>query len=92
MHALAANRWAVVPRPALRPNFPVIQGAVRGELPRLPLRQLVLVRMGDELARQALLERWLPVVEQEARRYARAGGPAEDLAAEGALALWEAAR
>jgi hypothetical protein len=91
MHAFAANRLSVFPRPELRPSFPVVQGAVRGELPRLPLRQLILVRMGDELARQALLEAWLPVVEQEARRYARAGGPADELEAEGALALWEAA-
>jgi RNA polymerase sigma factor (sigma-70 family) len=70
----------------------VVQGAAAGaRLPHVSMRQLVLVRTGDEAARQELLETWLPLVGQEARRYARTGGPEEELAQEGALALWEAA-
>lgn len=82
--------WQAGTIPAARRSFPVIQGGVRTELPRLPLRQLILIRTGDEVARQALLDTWLPVVEREADRYGRAGGNRDELAAEGALALWEA--
>jgi RNA polymerase sigma factor (sigma-70 family) len=48
------------------------------------------IRLGNESTRQAFVEAWLPIVAEEARRYAARGGSAEELRAEGALALWEA--
>ncbi|MDB4897951.1 MAG: hypothetical protein JWN15_4213 [Firmicutes bacterium] len=65
-------------------------GAVASALPPLDLRTLIQVRLGIDVARQAFLEAWLPTVAEEARRYAARGGSAEELRAEGALALWEA--
>ncbi|HYG56869.1 MAG TPA: sigma-70 family RNA polymerase sigma factor [Symbiobacteriaceae bacterium] len=81
----------LTPAPRLRPVFTVVASAGSNLLPRITPRQLVLVRLHDEAARESLVQEWMPVVEAEARRHARQGGPADDLQAEGALALWEAA-
>ncbi len=48
------------------------------------------VRNGDNTAQREYIDRYWAVVEREATRYARRGGPHEDLRGEGALALWEA--
>lgn len=71
---------------------------LRGTVPRLwaglstpGFGTLIRVRLGDERAQQEYLAFFWPEVEQEARRYASRGGSREDLAGEGALALWEAA-
>jgi RNA polymerase sigma factor (sigma-70 family) len=71
--------------------FRLVSGAERDRLPPLNWRLLVQIRLGDEPARHAFLEAWGPVVDQEVRRYAAKGGDPEELAAEGYLALWEAA-
>jgi RNA polymerase sigma factor (sigma-70 family) len=76
---------------SVRPSFSVICGAGSFTGPAVTIRQLVRIRLQDEAAREAYLRQWLPVVEREARRYANLGGLADDLTAEGALALWEAA-
>lgn len=49
------------------------------------------LRAGDREAQEQFVGHFWPDVQQEAARYARRGGPREDLLAEGALALWEAA-
>lgn len=59
--------------------------------PRVDLRTLVSIRLGRIQEIESFLGSWEPVLAEEARRYARRGGPEEDLRAEGALALWEAA-
>lgn len=60
-------------------------------LPRVDLRSLIRLRLGDEAVKEAFVQTWAPLVQTEAKRYARRGGSAEDLNAEGMLALWEAA-
>lgn len=58
--------------------------------PQLDLRTLIRLRLGNAEVQDAFIGQWEPLVEQEALRYARRGGPEEDLKAEGMLALWEA--
>lgn len=90
MLALARNQ-ALAVRRADRPAFQVMAGGGEPHLPQLSWRWLIQIRLGDEAARQAFLEAWGPVVDQEVRRYAAKGGDAEELEAEGNLALWEGA-
>lgn len=76
-----------------QPSFRLVAGARAGSdnLPRLTWRWLIQIRMGDEEARRTFVEAWGPVIDQEVQRYAAKGGDGDELAAEGALALWEAA-
>lgn len=55
------------------------------------LRLLLAVRDGNAEAQEAYVRGLWPEVERNAGYYAARGGAREDLAAEGALALWEAA-
>lgn len=91
--AALAFAYGSAPALAARPFHPVICAAAGGtaSLPHLSLRQLIQLRLGDQQAYEAYIHEWLPVVETEAHRYALRGGAEADLAAEGALALWEAA-
>ena len=52
---------------------------------------LLQLRRGVALAREEYVDWFWPEVQRQARHYARRGGPEEELVAEGALALWEAA-
>lgn len=49
------------------------------------------LRRGVVIVQDAFVAQFWPMVQSEARRYGRAGGDTEELVAEGALALWEAA-
>lgn len=83
-----ADHWL----PALPKGVPplvAMAGSEQHGLPRLSWRWLIQIRMGDEEARQAFLEAWGPVIDQEVNRYAAKGGEPEELEAEGNLALWE---
>lgn len=55
------------------------------------LQTLLRLRLGDLQSQEEYLARFWPDLEREVRRYTRRGGPADELLAEGALALWEAA-
>ncbi len=94
---MLALRWGAFPSPSQvtgRPHLNLVGPqagiAAGGRLPRTDLRTLIRVRLGDEEVREAITLAWAPIVAEEARRYARSGGPREDLEAEGMLALWEA--
>lgn len=81
---------AAVPAPQ-RPRFTVLAGTASARLPGTSLRDLIRIRLGEQLVREAYVEAWQPVIAEEVRRYARRGGSEDDLRGEGALALWEAA-
>lgn len=78
----------VAPR---RPQLAVISSCAAIRLPAVSLRDLLRIRMGEPVVVESYLSDWMPVIEAEVRWYAARGGPAEELQAEGALALWEAA-
>lgn len=90
MLAVAHSAVAAI-EPSGVPNIRAVAGGGGFNLPRLSLRWLIQIRMGDETARQAFLEAWGPVIDQEVHRYAAKGGDREELEAEGNLALWEGA-
>jgi DNA-directed RNA polymerase specialized sigma24 family protein len=90
----------MAPRPmAPRPMAPRPMASVGPGEPAVPTRGLagldlpllLRLRAGDPDAQRAYLDHFWPDLEREVRRYARRGGPADDLLGEGALALWEAA-
>jgi len=88
-----ALRFPATPPAPRRPAFTVLAGAGASpsRLPGTSLRDLIRIRLGEEPVRAAFVEAWQHVLENEVAHYARRGGPAEELQAEGALALWEAA-
>lgn len=90
MQALVHKAFPAIHRSVVPPLRAVAGGGDR-TLPRLSWRWLVQIRLGDEAARQAFLEAWGPVIDQEVHRYTRKGGDPEELAAEANLALWEGA-
>jgi hypothetical protein len=87
-------------QPPFRLLWTLIETALLGAPPRASatmaaadpaLTWLWRVRSGDLPAQREYIGRYWSTVEEEAVRYARRGGPLDDLRGEGALALWEAA-
>jgi DNA-directed RNA polymerase specialized sigma24 family protein len=101
-HALRRITWQVEspgmspvtdPKPHLRLVTPLSTAGGSGPLtlPRLTLRHLIQIRIGDDTVRETFFRQWERVIQDEARHYAARGGQEEELRAEGGLALWEAA-
>lgn len=89
---LALHAYAYLSAPAVpagRPRFTLV-AAAGPHLPRVTWREIIQLRLAAPEIQEGFVRDWLPVVEQEARRYTRQGGPADELFAEGSLALWEA--
>ncbi|HWI60592.1 MAG TPA: sigma-70 family RNA polymerase sigma factor [Symbiobacteriaceae bacterium] len=90
MNALA-HAFAFQPAPVRRPAFTLLGAAGPAQLPRVTLRELIRLRLGEPDIQEQFLQAWQPIVENEVRRYSALGGPADDLSGEANLALWEAA-
>lgn len=73
---LAARHWR-----------PVLMATASG--PWYP--SILRLRLGDPREQERYVAYFWPYLQSEVQRYARIGGPEEELQAEGALALWEAA-
>lgn len=70
-----------------------IWSAIQSRPPALAVvwRDELWPELGRTLVQDAYVAAFWPYIEQQASRYARAGGDRDDLIGEGALALWESA-